>query len=314
MRIAIKRGLWIVAAIVILTPLSAYLYENYRYHVTPYIVHSLYSPQMNEQRKVFVRLPQDYHLKPDKTYPVVYKLDGNFRLQHWDNSLAVMSDAGLIDEAIVVAIPNMWLKGTRNRDLYPPYARVKPFSQDPTLARGDRFLAFIGEQLIEFIDNNYRTSAERILAGHSAGGNFVIYTLLNRPELFNGYFAFSPALWLEDGVLVDKTAKMLQSGQAPKAFLYLSMGKEEHPAMFPPWHKMHRLLEQYTTSPLVWQLDEIDFADHSLNPVRSLPCALFQYSKYKYQQLTQSNQLASSDIIEKCLRESPSLESKYLTE
>ena len=58
-----------------------------------------------------------------------------------------------------------------------------------------RFLGFIREELIPFVDSNYPTNPEdRTLLGASLSGLFSVYALLQHPETFNRYVAGSPAL------------------------------------------------------------------------------------------------------------------------
>ena len=53
---------------------------------------------------------------------------------------------------------------------------------------------FLSKELIPNIEKDYRTNSYRILSGHSASGQFVLYTLTSEPTLFNAYFAVSPSL------------------------------------------------------------------------------------------------------------------------
>ena len=56
-------------------------------------------------------------------------------------------------------------------------------------------LRSLGEEIVPFIEANYRTSpADRGLAGYSYGGLFVLYALFHKPEMFTRYFAGSPTM------------------------------------------------------------------------------------------------------------------------
>jgi predicted alpha/beta superfamily hydrolase len=44
--------------------------------------------------------------------------------------------------------------------------------------------------------------SSRILAGHSFGGLFGLYTLFHRPETFDGSILISPSVWWDDGIVL----------------------------------------------------------------------------------------------------------------
>jgi len=47
---------------------------------------------------------------------------------------------------------------------------------------GDRFLAFLKDEMIPTVEREYRTQRPRMLAGWSRGGLFVVYSLLAVPN------------------------------------------------------------------------------------------------------------------------------------
>ena len=89
----------------------------------------------------------------------------------------------------------------RVRDLYATRADFKynartiPF---PTSGKADQFLAFVERELIPWVERTYRTSDLRILAGHSAGGNFALHAMRTKPGLFQAIVAASPWLAWDD--------------------------------------------------------------------------------------------------------------------
>ena len=57
------------------------------------------------------------------------------------------------------------------------------------------FQAFLRDELLPFIEANYRSSRDRrIIFGHSLGGQFVLYSAQTQPGLFWGHIASNPAL------------------------------------------------------------------------------------------------------------------------
>ena len=129
------------------------------------ITSTLRSAILNEERRVIIHLPRNYALNATDKYPVMYVLDGTSQDQHTADKITVLADAGLVPDAIVVGIPNT--RGNRERDQTPPFMRTSVDDANSPLGGGDKFLAFIEQELIPFIDTNYRTSGYRTLTGNS---------------------------------------------------------------------------------------------------------------------------------------------------
>ena len=55
----------------------------------------------------------------------------------------------------------------------------------------DKFLDFIISELIPLTEKDYKVNT-RILYGHSFGGGFTVYAMINKPNYFNYFIASSP--------------------------------------------------------------------------------------------------------------------------
>ena len=142
-------------------------------------------------RSVSVYLPPSYETSPDRRYPVLYMLHGFtdtdlgwFGWQkHFVNVPAAMERA-LDDEAareMILVMPNA----------YTAYAGSMYSSSVTT---GD-WETFIAEDLVDYIDEHYRTipdPASRGLAGHSMGGYGTLRIGMKQPEVFSSLYAMSP--------------------------------------------------------------------------------------------------------------------------
>jgi predicted alpha/beta superfamily hydrolase len=126
-------------------------------------------------------LPSGYS-EQEKEYPVLYQLDGeDFQP---GEILEFSEDDDLnksIPDLIYVSIANT----VRERDFSPV---ITSFCENPG---ADDFINFLGEELIPFIDHNYRSSKYRILCGKSFSSVFTLYCLLEKPSLFCGYLTSS---------------------------------------------------------------------------------------------------------------------------
>jgi predicted alpha/beta superfamily hydrolase len=148
------------------------------------IIHSLI---LDEDRMLYIHLPESYELC-DEDYPVVFQLYSHFLYDYYLPAVRVtnlMGKAGETPEMIVVGIENGKF---RYRDLLP---------EDHWGSKSgiDNFLRFFEEELIPFIEANYRVHNYRILSGPQAGAAFGIYALSERPDLFNALFLGNP-FWI----------------------------------------------------------------------------------------------------------------------
>jgi predicted alpha/beta superfamily hydrolase len=180
-------------------------------------IRSIHSDIINQDFELYIKLPWSYE-KSDTTYPVLFTTDANRTFPIYStHSLIYETPGSGNDEIIIVGIGykvsddrNTGLAEwayLRNRDLMPVRnmesenywkERLSPILGPdynfPQSGGGADFLKFIQEELIPFIEKNYRISqSDRGLAGYSLGGLFTLYTLFHAPETFNKYFAGSPS-------------------------------------------------------------------------------------------------------------------------
>jgi len=149
---------------------------------------------LNEDRTIFISLPTGYEQSNEK-YPVIYILDGRANFAFSATIVDFLSRNQRMPRTIVVAIPNT----DRDRDFTPSHIITSK-----TSGGADKFLDFMKEELMPYIDNNYRTESYRTLFGHSLCGMFSIYNLFERPEMFNSFIAVSPYLMYDNNYVVNK--------------------------------------------------------------------------------------------------------------
>jgi uncharacterized protein len=181
----------------------------------------IHSEILGEDKEYWVHLPMDY-VKGKDNYPVLYITDGDEHFFLASGLTEFMSSQFIIPEFIVVAI----FHKDRNHDLTPTHCLtdINGFQSDAAKVSGggEKLLQFIEKELIVQIENKYRASSFRILAGHSLGGLFCTYAYLTRSNLFKGFISMDPALnW--DKYVCEQTLKLLPSNaQNFKNKIYIS--------------------------------------------------------------------------------------------
>lgn len=179
--------------------------------------HALKSELFGTEMNYFVKLPNTYKAGSNYSYPVVYILDGKEYVQHFYTITDQLSKGGLTPEFITVGIENK----NRVRDLTP--TKVEKIASS---GGADTFLQYIEQELIPVINKQYQTNGFQVLAGHSFGGLFTLHAMQAKPNLFNGYFAFSPSLYWDNQTTVKSVKAYLKSDPKKQTFLYMNMGNE----------------------------------------------------------------------------------------
>jgi predicted alpha/beta superfamily hydrolase len=193
-------------------------------------VKTLHSKLLQEDRKIYIQTPA--RMNPFDAYPVLYLLDGEAHTTMVGGQVQYLSEAyKIIPNLIVVGIENT----DRTRDLTPTRSIVGPDGKPDTSATafgrtsggGEKFLQFIKEELMPYIEGHYPTVPYKILSGHSLGGLMAVYCLVHHPDYFNAYIAISPSLQWDKGVMLSQAADMLNDKKIVNKILFFSDANED---------------------------------------------------------------------------------------
>jgi len=208
---------------------------------------NFYSKTLKEDRVIWVSIPKGYAENSNK-YPVLYVLDGQWYFHNASISLDWLSNRqfGLIPQMIIVGIDT----GGKNRlnDLSP--------TKDKQMRAGggaDKFYEFIKEELIPFIDYNYRTYNYRVIAGASLSGLYPLYSFTKDPMLFNGYLCQSPPMWWDNGAMFNTVSDFLSKNPDLENRIYLTMANE---GVNQGVDSLAQLFDMYPANNLKWKYDK----------------------------------------------------------
>ena len=178
---------------------------------------TFYSKILGEKRKINIQLPA--RMNQFDNYPVIYLLDGEAHTQMVAGQVQYLSESyKIIPNVIVVAIQNT----DRMRDLTP--------SKDTNVKNsggGEKFIQFIKQELMPYVDSNYHPAPYNILSGHSLGALMAIYCLVNHPDYFNAYIAISPSFQWDKKSLLLEAAQKLNSNNLQNKILFFSDANED---------------------------------------------------------------------------------------
>jgi len=174
---------------------------------------------------VFIKLPRSYSRNKDKTYPVVYLLDGSYAFQVALGATRFPMNSGKMDEAILVAIGySQGSKGSssRIRDFTP--SKAKDWQLET--GKAAQHIDFIAEVVFEYIKANYRINPkQRTLVGNSLGGLFAAHVLFTQPNMFESYIIGSPSVWFDNEYILSQPITKAKQDVR----VYLSVGSKETP-------------------------------------------------------------------------------------
>jgi predicted alpha/beta superfamily hydrolase len=183
----------------------------------------LASSHVNQVFSISVALPHSY-AQDDQAYPVVYVLDANGTFGLATETIRWLNVFSEIPEAIVVGIG------------YP----VRTFKEtDAGSGQAAAFLRFIREELVPFVNTNYRTTpGDNALVGFSFGGLFGLYTLFSQPDTFRRYIVGSPSVWWDKEMILGVAKDYAARNKGLAARVCMSVGGSEPMFMIAGMYKM----------------------------------------------------------------------------
>ena len=236
---------------------------------TEVVVHS---EVLGETVVLGLHLPTEYSLEPDRTFPVLWVLDGPAQGTDVHRSTQTLARIGAAEPSIVVEVPHSG--SGRTVDFTPPN------EASTGTGHADRYLRFLESEAIPAVEETFRTASDRVLVGHSLGALFALFALAERPDLFDAYFAFSPSVWVGGEAIIPLLQAALPRTRTGEAFLYVSLGAQEDNEMASGFEALRATLEAHAPTELRWQMELTAGADHGSNPILSFPVAASQYWRH----------------------------------
>ncbi|WP_025465083.1 alpha/beta hydrolase [Acinetobacter sp. GG2] len=172
---------------------------------------------------------------PQHGYPVLYILDGNATFPSAVNiaqSIGAGSTKLGLDPLMIVAV------GYPQQKTFDVQKRAYDYTPKPSSefqAQGkykyggaDQFIAFLNNELKPEIAQQFPiNSQQQSIYGHSFGGLFVLYHFFQKPDAFQRYFAASPSLWFDQGMLFQQLKHWQSQKSNHSPLLMTTVGTHE---------------------------------------------------------------------------------------
>lgn len=185
---------------------------------------------LNQEREILIYTPVDYDWRTNEYFNVIYVFDSQNRefFDYTNSIISFLTDGNKSFIVVGITSPfNEELDYSRNNDFLP-----KLETEDSKKRYGkysgnaDNFLHFVETDVVSYVNSKYRTLNQNIAVGHSLGASFILYSLLEKPNLFQNYIAISPNLAYDDNKLSKELIKFDFAKLKNSSFIYLSNANE----------------------------------------------------------------------------------------
>ena len=235
--------------------------------------HTITSNITGKEYKLEISFPQSYSTKDSISYPVLYVLDGSFlTVPSLRAAQKFMMNSKKFEQVIIVgissAIDSSSWKIDRAQDYTPSIDTLaqKKIETALKLPKGSlvigeaaKFLDCIKTEIIPFIDKSYKTNTDRGIAGHSLGGLFTAYCLVNSDGYFTRFGVSSPTLTWDNEKLLNQAVIQFNENKIwdlPQTKVFISVGGKDYPNYLYCFVKFYTTLESsnYQNVNLQWQV------------------------------------------------------------
>lgn len=224
------------------------------------------STKLGESREITIGLPASYENNPNKQYPILVLLDGDYLFDPFFGALNYGAYWDDLPETIIVGISQN-INDERMED-----SHYDDLNNVPS-KKGARFFEFIGSELLPYIEKKYRVAPFRIIAGHDTTAGYLNFYLYKENPIFNAYISLSPELAPEMEVRIPENLAKLKK----PVFYYQSSGEGDLKDVKEGIKTLDANIKQLANPMLNYKYDEFKGASHYSLVLYSIPNALYQF-------------------------------------
>ena len=156
------------------------------------------SDALNTTRLLKISIPKSYKDNPDRMYPLTIVMDSEYLFDIYVSNAKLYANKDKAPEQIVVGIIQNQNK-ERYRDC--AYNKVTSMPDEDAL----KFYKFIRNEVLNYMDANYRISPFKTIVGKTLTANFINYFLLESKSAFSAFVNLNPSYALDmKGFLLKK--------------------------------------------------------------------------------------------------------------
>ena len=230
---------------------------------------TILSKYLNEKRPIEIQLPRSYDANPDKKYPLIVVLDGDYMFNIVAGSVDYLSYWGDIPENLIVGINQ---KETRFKD-----SSVLDNINHTPITSTASFYDFIVNEVIPYFSKNYRISNFRVILGQERTANFANFFLLKKTPVFQAVISISPKMSKNMNSYLSENLSKTNS----KIVYTLSSSKKDFESIYKNVFDLKNSLDSISNKNLKFESLIFDEENHYILPSLSVPKSIrTTYSMY----------------------------------
>ena len=181
--------------------------------------YTFYSKTFNDERTISVFLPPAYiDDKTSKNFAVAYVFDGQFS-PYFNMVNSMISYYEQSDEGVPLIVVSI-----HSKKRWGEFVPIDESKESTSIQGADKLSLFLKDEVIPYIDSNYRTKDFKIGIGHSLGGTFVVNEIVKENSIFNAVIAASPNLRMYNEQILNNASKYFENSPDNHRFIYTSAG------------------------------------------------------------------------------------------
>jgi predicted alpha/beta superfamily hydrolase len=225
----------------------------------------IHSAKLNADREITVKLPRSFSSNPEKKYPLVLVLDGEYLFAPFEGNLSFGNYWDDIPEVVLVGI-NQNKKDERYDD-----SEFDPATGLPA-KKGGAFFEFIGAELIPFLETKYRIAPFRIIAGLDSTAGLLNAFLYKDIPQFSAYISLSPEL---ASGMIERIPQRLAATKEP-LFYYQATADGDLKKFQNDIKALDKNIAEIKNDFLNYKFDDFKDATHYSLALNAIPSALHQ--------------------------------------
>ena len=177
-----------------------------------------------------VYTPSNYDWRTNEYFNVIYVFDSQNRefFDYTSSIISFLTDGNKSFIVVGISSPyNEKLDYSRNNDLLPVLETEDSKNRYGKYSgNANNFLGYVASEVMPYINSNYRTLNHNLVVGHSLGASFILYSLLEKPNLFENYISISPNFAYDEDKLSKELINFDYTKIKKSTFIYLSNADE----------------------------------------------------------------------------------------
>lgn len=183
---------------------------------------------LNQIRPIYIYTPWQYNERDLVAFDVIYVFDAQNR-EIFDLVHSTINYVSQKRKFIVVGVASPAydsLDYYRNSDYLPKPINISLEQYQTNKPNAENFWNYFSNEVMPFINNNYRTTGVNYLVGHSLSASFVLDKAISNNDSFKGFICISPNLAYDKNRLAEDFLNFdFNSTKYPK-FLFISQADE----------------------------------------------------------------------------------------